>query len=533
MDRRPPGRGPDGVGRHGGAAARANRSDDAAARRGAGRAARRLRNRRHLRSAGPCVRRAQGRPRAAASRRRHGAPEPAHPARRKPRGGQGHGRRQRPRLAGLRGALRLPRGRQPGGAGAETRHAARARTAAGRHRGRHDRRAARAAWGGVSACLRGLGGLRHRRSGDHRPRGLAPRGGDAAARLVRRARGRRDRGLLGPVPARQRRRRRGRPHGRPSRLAPPRAGCRAQAARADLGGGERLPRDNHLDAERQRRDADAECPARLRVPRRRDDDGGAASAAVIRRAETRAELEAYTTCWGAVWPDAVSVEFVLERIALEPERLYLNAFDGDRVVGTGVVARSSRPGYRPVAVAVLRERRRRGLGGELLERCLDHARSLGAAHALSFVREDDNGSVAFARRHGFEVLDRVVSLALDVEPGVEAPPPPGGIEIAELDESRCEEAFEVYAHGVTDMPTAVPLDPGSFADWLAEIDGDPLTLVALAGGRVVGFAALEVRNGPAGILGNGMTTVLRSHRGRGIAEALKRTQIAWAGANRE
>jgi L-amino acid N-acyltransferase YncA len=249
---------------------------------------------------------------------------------------------------------------------------------------------------------------------------------------------------------------------------------------------------------------------------------------VIRRAETRADLEAYATCWGTVWPDAVSVEFILERIALEPERLYLNAFEGERVIGTGVVARSSRPGYRPVAVAVLPEHRGRGLGSELLERCLDHARSLAATHALSFVREDDDASVAFARRHGFEVLDRVVSLALDVEPGVGASPPPKGIEIAELEESRREEAFEVYAQGVTDMPTAAPLDPGSFVDWLAEIEGDPLTLVALDDGRVVGFAGLEVRNGPSGILGNGMTTVVRSHRGRGIAEALKRTQIAWA-----
>jgi mycothiol synthase len=28
-----------------------------------------------------------------------------------------------------------------------------------------------------------------------------------------------------------------------------------------------------------------------------------------------------------------------------------------------------------------------------------------------------------------------------------------------------------------------------------------------------------------------MTTVIRSHRGRGVAEALKRTEIAWAAAH--
>jgi GNAT superfamily N-acetyltransferase len=250
---------------------------------------------------------------------------------------------------------------------------------------------------------------------------------------------------------------------------------------------------------------------------------------VIRRAETRADFEAHAACWSAVWPDdAVSVEFMLDRLAREPERLYVNVWEGDRVVAIGFVGRSSRPGYRPVAVTVLPERRGRGLGSELLARCLDHARLLGGARALGFVREDDGVAVAFVHRRGFEVLDRVVSLALELDPGLEPPAPPAGIRIAELDAPRHEAAFEVYAQGVRDMPTAAPLDAGSFSDWLAEIETRPLTLLALEGDRVVGYADLEVRNAPARVAGNGMTTVLPSHRGRGIAEALKRTQIAWA-----
>jgi RimJ/RimL family protein N-acetyltransferase len=89
----------------------------------------------------------------------------------------------------------------------------------------------------------------------------------------------------------------------------------------------------------------------------------------------------------------------------------------------------------------------------------------------------------------------------------------------------------VYAQGVADVPTAAPLDPGSVSDWLAEIEVHPLTLLALDDDRVVGYADLEVRNAPARIAGNGMTTVLPSHRGRGIAEALKRAQIVWAAAH--
>ena len=50
----------------------------------------------------------------------------------------------------------------------------------------------------------------------------------------------------------------------------------------------------------------------------------------------------------------MSVDFVLDRTAREPERLYLNALEGDRVIGTGFVDRSSRRGFRPVAITVLR-----------------------------------------------------------------------------------------------------------------------------------------------------------------------------------
>lgn len=254
--------------------------------------------------------------------------------------------------------------------------------------------------------------------------------------------------------------------------------------------------------------------------------------AQIQPAETRADFEAHSACWSAVWPDdGVSADFMLDRLAREPERLYLNVRHGDEVVAIGFVGRSSRPGYRPIAVTVLPDHRRQGLGGELFDRCLAHARSLEATHALGMVREDDAAALEFVRRRGFEVMDRVVVLALDVEPGAPAPEPPAGIEIVELDESRCEAAFPVFCEGVADMPTEVPLAFGSLEDWFEETKSHPLTLVALEGDRVVGYAGLEVRNAGTGVAGNEMTTVLRSHRGRGIAVALKQVQIAWAAAH--
>jgi GNAT superfamily N-acetyltransferase len=250
---------------------------------------------------------------------------------------------------------------------------------------------------------------------------------------------------------------------------------------------------------------------------------------VILRAETGADFEAHSACWTAVWPeDAVSADFVRNKFAREPERLYLNAWDCDRVVGTGVVGRSSRPGHRPTVVTVRPDCRGRGIGSRLLDLCLDHARSLGAAAAIGTVREEDAPSVDFVRHRNFEILDRVVSLFLELERGMTAPAPPDGIEIVELDGSRHESAFVVYGEGVVDSPTEAPLEPGRMSDWLQEVEAHCLTLVALDGEEVVGYAALELRNEAAGIVGNDLTAVLRTHRRRGIAEALKRAQIAWA-----
>jgi GNAT superfamily N-acetyltransferase len=178
---------------------------------------------------------------------------------------------------------------------------------------------------------------------------------------------------------------------------------------------------------------------------------------------------------------------------------------------------------------VLPSWRRRGLGSALLERCLDYARTLQAAKAIAFVREDDDESLAFGERRGFVVTDRVVSLALDLDPDPPAPVIPPGIEITELDDTGLEEAYEVFAEGAADIPAVGNAgDVSPFDEWVLQLAAHPLTLVALDGGRVVGYADLELRNAEQRLLDNNLTAVRRSHRGRGIAQALKRTQIGWA-----
>jgi GNAT superfamily N-acetyltransferase len=86
----------------------------------------------------------------------------------------------------------------------------------------------------------------------------------------------------------------------------------------------------------------------------------------------------------------------------------------------------------------------------------------------------------------------------------------------------------VWLEGASDMPSSEAPPQKPFERWLEEARSQELVLVALDGEQVVGFAALEARDRDAGVAGNELTTVRRSYRRRGIAEALKRTQIAWA-----
>jgi GNAT superfamily N-acetyltransferase len=57
------------------------------------------------------------------------------------------------------------------------------------------------------------------------------------------------------------------------------------------------------------------------------------------------------------------------------------------------------------------------------------------------------------------------------------------------------------------------------------------TFVAVAGDAVVGYAKLSLTDAQPGTAYHDLTGVKRAWRGRGVARALKATQIAWAKRN--
>jgi len=90
-----------------------------------------------------------------------------------------------------------------------------------------------------------------------------------------------------------------------------------------------------------------------------------------------------------------------------PDALHLGAFEGGRLVAIASITREPPPSsddpsaWRVRGMATLPGSRRRGIGGALLEACVEHARSHGATTVWC------NGRVpatSFYERHGFEIV---------------------------------------------------------------------------------------------------------------------------------
>jgi len=251
---------------------------------------------------------------------------------------------------------------------------------------------------------------------------------------------------------------------------------------------------------------------------------------MIRRAETDADLAGWCEVWSAITPrEPVTLEQVKRRLERQPERLFLIAEKDSRLVGSGLVAPSDSPNRKFVGVRVLPEWRRRGIGSELYDRALVHARALEPEWISTMLSEADSDSMAWAERRGFEEYGRQVELVLELRGDESAPAPPDGIEIVEVTPDLHEAAYALTQEAWEDLPTTVPVELAPFDVWLEEEMGGPISFAAMEDGEMVGFAGLMERDAP-GLLEHGLTATRRTHRRRGIATALKQTQVAWAAA---
>lgn len=179
------------------------------------------------------------------------------------------------------------------------------------------------------------------------------------------------------------------------------------------------------------------------------------------------------------------------------------------------------------------EFRGHGVGTELYRAVSGVARERELDGLFLEVLQADPPSLEWVERRGFVEVERQEALALDLS-SLEPPPVdlPEGVEIvtraARPDLAR--QMYEVGVEAARDIPGLDGSNEPSFESWSAfEIErpsrAADLCFIALADGRVVGFASLDVF--PDDVF-HGLTAVAREWRGRGVGGALKRSQIAAA-----
>jgi mycothiol synthase len=253
--------------------------------------------------------------------------------------------------------------------------------------------------------------------------------------------------------------------------------------------------------------------------------------------DERTSLEVYN----AVWPhEALTMDEVRSfEESVRDHVNYLARLDG-AAAGSAVGAILPQRADRVFTiVTVLAAHRRRGVGTALHRSISGWAADRGVGELEVAVLDNDPESLAFAGRRGFvqerQELGLVLRLAEITPPAVE---PPAGVEIITWAD-RPELArgmYQVALEAEPDIPGSEDDEVEPFADWLAHDmqgsgDRPEATFVAIAGEEVVGYAKFSLTAAQPRIAHHDLSAVKRAWRGRGIARALKATQINWALAN--
>jgi GNAT superfamily N-acetyltransferase len=220
-----------------------------------------------------------------------------------------------------------------------------------------------------------------------------------------------------------------------------------------------------------------------------------------------------------------------------PQTAWLLAEEDRTAVGAARLTPGwhSPPGVARADVRVSPAARGQGVGAALLGELQRRTEVLAAPTLEVEVRDDDPGSLAWTYRNGFREIGRSVRLGLDLTE-IEKPvvAPPDGIEIVTWAQQPelARGIYDVACEAYPDEPGSTDVEMEPFEGWLSQDmqgsgDRADAVFVALAGDEVAGYAKLSM-SVRVGYVLHDMTGVKRSFRGRGIASALKRAEIAWA-----
>ena len=234
-----------------------------------------------------------------------------------------------------------------------------------------------------------------------------------------------------------------------------------------------------------------------------------------------------------------------ERLAPPQKQVRLVVERSDEPVALGEVQSGFMPradGSLNVSVRVAPEHRRRGIGSALLEAMEQQARRLGAPAALSSADENVAGALAWATKRGYRAIGRRIESYVELDAfdpsaySAETARVSGSglrsLTFAERlegagDEQRegfIRELWEVQRPMWEDIPFSRPTAYWPYEQFKRMAFGSgkllpDCSVLALDDGHIVGLTMTGTGSGANGH--TFMTGVARTHRGRGIAFALK------------
>ncbi|MEU4392867.1 GNAT family N-acetyltransferase [Kribbella sp. NPDC023855] len=205
----------------------------------------------------------------------------------------------------------------------------------------------------------------------------------------------------------------------------------------------------------------------------------------------------------------------------DPRRAAYAAESDSRMVGWAMVLPATWrnvPGAFNLHVFVHQDHRRAGLGSQLLAAVDAH---LADHEATEVEATPDESGLTFALRNGYQAHAEMRYAGVDLRTLPPEPVLPDGVAIVPLADVDPEAAFAVYREAGLDIPST-PVDAPY--EWFRQVVWDSPNVAweycaaAVDGDQVV---CLTISLVGAGGLWTDMTATRRSHRGRGLARAVK------------
>ena len=261
--------------------------------------------------------------------------------------------------------------------------------------------------------------------------------------------------------------------------------------------------------------------------------------------ESDADYEATAAIWTANWPEypktAEMYRYSYEtRNPMSPSG-WLSAEDESGIVATGYFreeADSAATGKFLVYVQVRPDRQGEGIGRALFDGILEHLEVHKPEILQSFTREDHEVGAAFLEKRGFRVSMKEQDSELDLsmfepakfaevvtkvrETGIEILP---ASELSKRDPDWMRKTWELHGEIIPDVPDDDVLHNEPFTEFEKSFKHPDFIpegyFLALDGDRYVGMSSVWNRRVKKGEVYTRLTGVVRSHRRRGIATALK------------